>query len=56
MDRGYVEVNQRRLHPTPVGEIVNDLLVDNFGEYVDLDRMSILAAEWRAGAGAKAGD
>ena len=30
-------MNQRRLHPTPVGEIVNDLLVDNFGEYVDLE-------------------
>ena len=36
VDRGYVLVNQRRLHPTPVGEIVNDLLVNNFGEYVDL--------------------
>ena len=36
VDRGYVVVKQRRLHPEPVADIVTDLLVNNFGEYVDL--------------------
>ncbi|HYM84802.1 MAG TPA: type I DNA topoisomerase, partial [Candidatus Dormibacteraeota bacterium] len=36
VDRGYVKVKERRLHPEPVGEIVTDLLVDNFGDFVDL--------------------
>jgi DNA topoisomerase I len=35
-DRGYVEVRERRLHPTLVGGIVTDLLVEHFGDYVDL--------------------
>ncbi|HEY7737376.1 MAG TPA: type I DNA topoisomerase [Candidatus Limnocylindrales bacterium] len=34
-DRGYVEVMERRLHPTLVGGIVTDLLVEHFGDYVD---------------------
>ncbi len=37
VDRGYVAVRERRLHPEPVAEIVTDLLVDHFGEYVDLE-------------------
>jgi DNA topoisomerase-1 len=36
VDRGYVKVVDRRLHPEPVGEVVTDLLVDHFGKYVDL--------------------
>jgi len=36
VDRGYVVVKERRLHPEPVAEIVTDLLVDHFGRYVDL--------------------
>ena len=36
VDRGYVKVLERRLHPEEIGEIVTDLLVDHFGEYVDL--------------------
>lgn len=36
VERGYVEVRDRRLHPTPIGEIVTDLLVDHFGEFVDV--------------------
>jgi DNA topoisomerase I len=36
LDRGYVKVKDRRLHPEPVGEIVTDLLVGHFGEFVDL--------------------
>ncbi len=35
VDRGYVIVRERRLHPEPIGEIVTDLLVDNFGAFVD---------------------
>ena len=37
VDRGYVAVRERRLYPEPVAEIVTDLLVDHFGEYVDLE-------------------
>jgi DNA topoisomerase-1 len=36
-DRGYVKVQERRLYPEPVGEVVTDLLVGHFGEFVDLD-------------------
>jgi DNA topoisomerase-1 len=37
LDRGYVKIVERRLHPEPVGEIVTDLLVGHFGEFVDLE-------------------
>ena len=37
LDRGYVRVQERRLHPESVGEIVTDLLVCHFGEFVDLE-------------------
>ena len=36
LDRGYVRVEERRLHPELVGEIVTDLLVEHFGDYVDV--------------------
>ncbi len=36
-DRGYVCVRERRLRPEPAGEIVTDLLIDNFEELVDLE-------------------
>ncbi len=36
VDRGYVHVADRRLHPEEIGEVVTDLLVQHFGEYVDL--------------------
>ncbi len=36
IDRGYVVVQERRLHPEEIGEIVTDLLVEHFGQYVDL--------------------
>ncbi len=36
VDRGYVRIEERRLHPEEIGEIVTDLLVEHFGEYVDL--------------------
>jgi len=35
VDRGYVVVKERRLYPEPVAEIVTDLLVEHFGEWVD---------------------
>ena len=37
VDRGYVRVEDRRLHPEPVAGIVTDLLVQHFGDYVDLE-------------------
>jgi DNA topoisomerase I len=36
VDRGYVRIDERRLHPEPVAGIVVDLLVEHFGDYVDL--------------------
>jgi DNA topoisomerase-1 len=36
VDRGYVRVEERRLHPEPVAGIVTDLLVEHFKDYVDL--------------------
>jgi DNA topoisomerase I len=37
IDRGYVRVEERRLHPELVAGIVTDLLVEHFGDYVDLE-------------------
>ena len=36
VDRGYVRIEERRLHPEPVAGIVTDLLVEHFGEFVDV--------------------
>ena len=36
-DRGYVERVEKRLRPTELGRLVNDLLVDNFGNVMDVD-------------------
>jgi DNA topoisomerase I len=36
VDRGYVRIEERRLYPEEIGEIVTDLLVEHFGQYVDL--------------------
>ncbi|CAN5649680.1 type I DNA topoisomerase [soil metagenome] len=35
-DRGYVRVEERRLRPELIGGIVTDLLVEHFGDYVDV--------------------
>jgi DNA topoisomerase-1 len=35
-DRGYVERRERRLHPTELGFIVNDLVVKHFPDIVDV--------------------
>ena len=37
IDRGYVTVAERRLQPEYVGEVVTDLLVEHFGDFVDYD-------------------
>jgi DNA topoisomerase-1 len=36
VDRGYVRVEERRLHPELIAGFVTDYLVTNFGRYVDL--------------------
>ena len=55
-ERGYVERRERRLHPTDLGNVVNDLLVEQFPDVVnasftakmedDLDRVSEGATTW----------
>ena len=37
VDRGYVRVEERRLRPEMVAEIVTDYLVEHFGDYVDYE-------------------
>ena len=34
-DHGYVEIKERRLHPTPIGEAVNTIMVDHFKSISD---------------------
>ena len=41
-DRGYVERDGRRLRPTDLGTLVNDVLVQQFGDIVDLDFTAVL--------------
>ena len=36
VDRGYVVVRERRMYPELVAGIVTDLLVEHFGEFVDV--------------------
>jgi DNA topoisomerase-1 len=36
LDRGYVRVEERRLHPELIGNVVTDFLVEHFGTYVDV--------------------
>ena len=35
--RGYVQLTDKRFHPTQLGFIVNDLLVEHFGEIINVD-------------------
>ena len=35
-DRGYVDKDGRALKPTDLGEVVNDLLVEHFPDFVDI--------------------
>jgi DNA topoisomerase-1 len=41
-DRGYVDRDGRRLKPTDLGMLVNDVLVQQFGDVVDLDFTALL--------------
>ncbi|HET6947981.1 MAG TPA: type I DNA topoisomerase [bacterium] len=43
--RGYVRSIQRRMHPTDLGRLVNDLLVEHFGDVVDYDFTATLEEE-----------
>ena len=36
IDRGYVQLIERRFQPTQIGEVVTDMLVANFPEVIDL--------------------
>ncbi len=54
--RGYVELIERRIHPTELGVVVNDLLVEHFGNIIEvgftarmehnLDRIASGEREW----------
>jgi DNA topoisomerase-1 len=37
LQREYVELEERRFHPTDVGKVVNRFLTEHFGRYVDYD-------------------
>ena len=41
-DHGYVEIKERRLHPTPLGESVNTIMVDRFKVISDDDYTATL--------------
>ncbi len=43
--RGYVQVMDRRLHPTDLGVLVNDLLVEYFSDVMDYDFTATLEEE-----------
>jgi DNA topoisomerase-1 len=43
--RGYIVREKRRLHPTEIGEIVNDLLVEHFPGIVDVGFTAEMEAE-----------
>jgi DNA topoisomerase-1 len=36
LQRDYVEAKERRLHPTPLGMLISDLLVENFPKILDV--------------------
>jgi DNA topoisomerase-1 len=41
-DRGYVERMERRLHPTELGSVVNDLLVKHFPDVMDVSFTAVM--------------
>ncbi len=45
VDRGYVELEQRRFHPTDLGEVVSKLLVRIFPNIFDVDFTSRMESE-----------
>ncbi len=36
-DRDYVEKKEKRLHPTPLGEVVTDLMLERFNDIIDVE-------------------
>jgi DNA topoisomerase-1 len=52
--RGYVEYEGRRLAPTPIGELVNDLLVEYFPDVMSVDFTARMESELDEVAGGKA--
>jgi DNA topoisomerase-1 len=45
LQRHFVQHEQRRLHPTEVGIVVNDLLVDHFSDYINVDFTADMEAQ-----------
>ncbi|HEX4104480.1 MAG TPA: type I DNA topoisomerase [Candidatus Paceibacterota bacterium] len=45
-DRGYVEKLEKKYHPTDIGFVVNDLLVENFPDIVDIKFTSHIEEEF----------
>jgi DNA topoisomerase-1 len=45
VDRGYVRVEERRLHPELIGNLIVDYLVEHFGDYVDLSFTAKMEAD-----------
>ena len=44
-DRGYVELTEKRLHPTPRGEIVTEKLIQHFPKIMDVKFTSFMEEE-----------
>jgi DNA topoisomerase-1 len=53
LDRGYMELVEKRLRPTEIGELVNDLLVEHFPEVMSVDFTAQLEDELDEIAGGK---
>jgi len=45
VDRGYVRIEDRRLRPELIGDIVTDYLVEHFGDYVDVSFTAKMEAD-----------
>ncbi len=45
-DRGYVDKIEKKYHPTEIGTLVNDLLVENFPDIVDIKFTSHIEEEF----------
>jgi DNA topoisomerase-1 len=45
LSRGYVEYAEKRLLPTPIGELVNDMLVEHFPDVISVDFTARLEKE-----------
>src|SRR3989344_3237470 len=54
-DRGYVEKIEKKYHPTEIGYLVNDMLVENFPEVIDINFTSHIEEEFDDIAAGKLG-